>query len=327
MLRLPDSWVWDFWIAQDPATGTYHAFFLFASKALHHPDRRHLRAAVGHATSTDLVRWERVPDALLRGDAPDFDQTATWTGSVIQGPDGRWFMFYTGTTDRAGTLVQRIGVATSADLLTWTKHDGNPVLDADPRWYETHGGPSPWQDQHWRDPWVFADPAGDGWHLLITARAADGPIDDRGVIGHAWSADLTNWHAGPPLSEPGSGFGQLEVPSVEVVDGCAVLIFNCLHGELSSSRKASTSRSVGIWAAPAAGLLGPFNISGATPLTDDSLYVGKLVRDPAGRWVLLAFENAGPEGSFGGMLTDPMPVRWDGDRLVVGVAGSRESTG
>jgi len=32
MLRLPDSWVWDFWIAQDAATGTYHAFFLFASK-------------------------------------------------------------------------------------------------------------------------------------------------------------------------------------------------------------------------------------------------------------------------------------------------------
>ncbi len=91
--------------------------------------------------------------------------------------------------------MQRIGVATSADLLTWTKHAGNPVLDADPRWYETHGGPSPWQDQHWRDPWVLADPDGDGWHLLITARATDGPIDDRGVIGHAWSANLTNWHA------------------------------------------------------------------------------------------------------------------------------------
>lgn len=320
MLRLPDSWVWDFWIAQDAATGTYHAFFLFASKALHHPDRRDLRAGVGHATSTDLVRWERVPDALVHGDAPDFDQTATWTGSVIQGPDGRWFMFYTGTTDRAGTLVQRIGVATSADLLTWIKHDGNPVLDADPRWYETHGGPSPWQDQHWRDPWVLADPGGDGWHLLITARAADGPIDDRGVIGHAWSADLTNWHARPPLSEPESGFGQLEVPQVEFVDGRAVLIFNCLHSELASERKARTPGSVGIWAAPAAGLLGPYDIAGATPLTDDSLYVGKLVRDRTGRWVLLAFENAGPDGSFGGVLTDPMPVSWDGDRLVVSTA-------
>ena len=70
MLRLPDSWVWDFWIADDPATRAYHAFFLFASKALHHPDRRHLRACVGHAVSTDLVQWERVPDALVRGVHP-----------------------------------------------------------------------------------------------------------------------------------------------------------------------------------------------------------------------------------------------------------------
>ena len=112
-----------------------------------------------------------------------------------------------------------------------------------------------------------------------------------------------------------------------MVDGRAVLIFNCLRGELSSTRKARTPRSVGIWAAPAAGLLGPYDIAGATPLTDDSLYVGKLVRDRTGRWVLLAFENAGPDGSFGGVLTDPMPVRWDGDSLVVAFAQGRASTG
>ena len=37
-------------------------------------------------------------------------------------------------------------------------------------------------------------------------------------------------------------------------------------------------------------------------------------------WVLLAFENAGPDGGFGGVLTDPMPVSWDGDSLVVSTA-------
>ena len=84
---------------------------------------------------------------------------------------------------------------------------------------------------------------------------------------------------------------------------------------------------MGIWAAPAAGLLGPYDIAGATPLTDDSLYVGKLVRDRSGRWVLLAFENAGPDGSFGGALTDPMPARWDDDSLAVAIAESRASIG
>ncbi len=55
---LPDSWVWDFWFADDGER--YHLFFLYASRALHDPDRRHLRASIGHAVSDDLVSWSRV---------------------------------------------------------------------------------------------------------------------------------------------------------------------------------------------------------------------------------------------------------------------------
>ena len=71
MFTLPDSWVWDFWLAEDH--DTYHLFFLHASRALHDPDRRHLRAAIGHAVSTDLIHWEQVPDALVHGDPGEFD--------------------------------------------------------------------------------------------------------------------------------------------------------------------------------------------------------------------------------------------------------------
>ena len=45
-------------------------------------------------------------------------------------------MFYTGTSSAEGGLVQRIGLATSSDLITWTKHPDNPVMVADSRWYE-----------------------------------------------------------------------------------------------------------------------------------------------------------------------------------------------
>ena len=172
MLRLPDAWTWDFWIADTGAE--YHLLFLYASRALHEPDRRHVRASIGHAVSTDLTTWTRVADALVRGDAPAFDDVATWTGSVLRGPDGVWRMFYTGATRRAEALIQSIGVATSTDLVTWHKHPGNPVLTADPRWYERYGD-STWFDEAWRDPWVFPDPGGDGWHMLITARANHGP--------------------------------------------------------------------------------------------------------------------------------------------------------
>jgi beta-fructofuranosidase len=117
------------------------------------------------------------------------------------------------------------------------------------------------------------------------------------------------------LSEPGSGFGQLEVLQVEVVEGRVVLLFNCLRSELSAGRKQS-SGSGGVWSLIADSITGPFDISKATPLTDDSLYVGRLVRDRDGAWVLLAFHNEGPDG-FIGSISDPMPVLLGDDGLIL----------
>ncbi len=319
MFTLPDSWLWDFWLAEDH--GTYHLFFLHASRALHDPDRRHLRAAIGHATSTDLIHWEQVTDALVHGEPGEFDATATWTGSVVQGPDDRWYMFYTGTTATEAGLIQQIGLATSTDLHHWVKDERNPLVQADARWYETLGGPAPWQDEHWRDPWVFPDPDGNGWHMLITARANTGPLDDRGIVGHAYSTDLLHWQVQPPLSQPGNGFGQLEVFQVEEVDGRHVLIFNSLAGELAGARRTDTATG-GIWVAPARSVLGPFDLAAASPVTDDSLYVGKLVRDPSGAWVMLAFHNKDTDGQFGGTLTNPIPVKWDGNTLIIDPPGN-----
>jgi beta-fructofuranosidase len=312
MLELPDSWVWDFWFADDG--DRYHLFFLYASRALHDPERRHGRASVGHAVSDDLRNWTRVPDALVRGDAPAFDDVATWTGSVVRAADGTWHMFYTGGTERDGALIQSIGLATSDDLITWHKYEGNPIASADSRWYEKYDGTT-WFDEAWRDPWVYPDPAGDGWHMLITGRANHGPVDDRGVVAHARSLDLLHWEVEPPLSEPRAGFGQLEVFQVEVIDGRVVLLFNCLRGELSAAKK-ETAGSGGVWSLIADSVTGPFDISRATPLTDDSLYVGRLVKDRDGTWQLLAFHNNGPEG-FIGSISDPMPVFLTGDGLTL----------
>ncbi|MBW9111705.1 family 43 glycosylhydrolase [Microbacterium trichothecenolyticum] len=312
MFDLPDSWVWDYWFADDGER--YHLFFLYASRALHDPEARHYRASVGHAVSTDLVEWTQVADALVRSDAPAFDELATWTGSVVRHPDGTWFMFYTGATLAAdGKNVQRIGYATSTDLFTWTKA-GAPVLEATGPWYEKLSSGA-WHDEAFRDPWVFADPDGNGWHMLITARAPEGPVDGRGVVGHAWSADLRTWELREPLSAPtADGFGQLEVLQAEIVDGRPVLLFSCLKEQSTASRRAAAA---GTWAVPAESLLGPFDIDTAYPLTDERLYVGRLLqRRSDGEWLLFAFRNIGEDGRFQGGVTDPMPVRWEGDRLV-----------
>lgn len=310
---LPGSWVWDFWFADDGEK--YHLYFLYASRALHDPDARHYRASIGHAVSTDLAQWSQVADALVRSDAPAFDDLATWTGSTVRHPDGTWFLFYTGSSlAPGGKNVQRIGYATSTDGETWIK-SGGPVLEARGPWYETLDSGA-WHDEAFRDPWVFADPGGDGWHMLITARAPHGPVEGRGVIGHAWSPDLRSWELREPLTAPSvDGFGQLEVTQVEVVDGRPVLIFSCLAEHATAARHGQRG---GTWAVPAESLLGPFDIDAAYPLTDERLYVGRLLqRRTDGQWLLFAFRNADEDGRFVGGVTEPMPVTWVGDRLMV----------
>jgi beta-fructofuranosidase len=309
---LPGSWVWDYWFADDG--DRYHLFFLYASRALQDPEARHYRASIGHAVSTDLVEWTQVADALVRGDIPAFDDLATWTGSVVRHPDGTWFLFYTGSSLAPdGKNVQSIGYATSPDLDVWTKAPG-PVVEARGPWYEKLSS-GDWHDEAFRDPWVFADPDGDGWHMLVTARAAEGPVFGRGVVGHAWSADLRSWELREPLSAPSDeGFGQLEVLQAEVVDGRPVVIFSCLGEHAMPSRRESRG---GTWVLPAESLLGPYDVDAAYPLTDESLYVGRLLRRrDDGQWLLFAFRNAGEDGGFVGGITDPMPVAWQGGRLV-----------
>lgn len=313
MFDLPEAWVWDFWIVDDG--DRFHLFFLYASRALRDPDARHFRASIGHAVSTDLTDWTRVTDALVRSDAPGIDDMATWTGSVTRGADGRWYMFYTAVTGApGGRNVQTITYATSSDLYEWTKAAA-PVLTADPRWYEPLTDDRQWGDEAFRDPWVFADPDGDGWQMLITARANRGPVDDRGVVGHATSSDLVNWTLRPPLTAPGQGFGQLEVCQTVEIDGGHYLLFNCLDTELSTGLRAA-GVSGGVWLARADSALGPYDIAGAQMVTDRSHYVGRILRDRSGRWVFLAFRYDAPDGHFLGGITDPRPIVIRDGRLV-----------
>jgi len=302
---LSDAWTWDMWFADDG--DRYHAFYLKASRALGNPDRRHWYVTVGHAVSDDLHTWHEVRDALIASDAPAFDDFTTWTGSVVKADDGTWRMFYTGTSRAEKGMVQRVGVATSSDLFTWTKAGPAAVCEADPRWYEKLDGVS-WPDEAWRDPWVFND--GDVWHMLVTARAKDGNPDDRGVVGHATSTDLETWTVRPPLSRPGAGFGHLEVPQVEMIDGRRVLIFSSLHGELTRARRDAGERG-GVWSVPVDSATGPYDISGATRLTDESLYAGRLLQGRDGAWWLFAFNHVDDAGAFIGSLSDPLPVGWD----------------
>jgi beta-fructofuranosidase len=310
-LRLKDRWVWDFWIAD--TGGEFHVFFLQAPRALIHPDLRHEHATVGHAVSVDLVSWDVLPDALLPGPPGAWDDRAIWTGSIVES-GGLWHLLYTGTCLGEGGSIQRIGLATSRDLNSWSRHPDNPVIQSDSRWYEQLD-PAVWPHVAWRDPWVFPDGSGDGWHALITARRSSGPGIRRGVIAHARSTDLVHWTVGPPVASPAL-FHHLEVPQVFQVRDRWYLIFSVDH------------QGGGVtYACPARTPLGPFEFAKSFPLGSVLDYAGRLVTARDGRPRFLAFLNTRSDGSFIGELGDPAYVDIDAEgRLFVTRAASATIT-
>lgn len=304
MLRLADRWVWDWWFVD---TGVeYHAFYLQAPRALGDPDRRHVNATIGHAVSRDLHEWRVLPDALGPSSSPAWDDVSTWTGSVIRHVE-RWHMFYTGTTWEGDALIQRVGLATSDDLITWEKHAANPMMDVDPRWYEV-GDLNAWRETAWRDPWVFPDRGGDGFHALITARLAGGSAMNRGTVGHARSGDLIHWEIEPPLTGP-SEFGHLEVLQTEVVDGRNLLVFCCAVDDIAPERRARRPEEMtGTFVAVGESPLGPFDLDGASQVPVPQLYSARILKDRAGEWMIMGFRDGTDQEPFDGVLIDPVPL-------------------
>jgi len=304
-LQLADRWLWDLWFAQDGAD--VHVFYLQAPRSLGDPELRHRHATIGHAVSRDLRGWRVLPDALGAGPPGDFDDLATWTGCVLR-HGGRWELFYTGISRADDGAVQRIGRATSDDLVGWER--GGAVLEADPRWYDPEA---------WRDPWVEAGDDG-RFTMLLCARANHGPADGRGVIGHATSADLRSWEVGPPLTEPGE-FSQLEVPQLVHLGGAWRIVFCAAEADHSAARLArpGVEAQTGTHYVTARSRLGPYALDRDDFLVT-GLYAGRVLEHD-GRWWLLGWLPHDDRGGFGGVLSDPLPlavaadgslvIRWD----------------
>lgn len=300
-LSFEDRWVWDSWFAEEVVDGRkrHHMFFLNAPKSLGDPELRHVNARVGHAVSDDLKTWTEVGEAIGPSTSPAWDDLATWTGSTVQAPDGTWVMYYTAVSKAEDGHVQRIGMATSKDMMTWTKHP-DPILEANGAHYERLGDSS-WVDEAWRDPQVFQDPATGTWHMFVTARAKVGDVDARGVVGHATSPDMKTWTAQPPLSAP-DRFAEIEVLSHA----------NPLTGpELTSStyahRQVGPDAISGMFSVPATTPAGPVDMRRAQPITTPELYAGHVVEGPDGTQQIFAFRDTDATGKFHGEVIGPIP--------------------
>jgi beta-fructofuranosidase len=313
VIALPDKWIWDSWYARDG--DLWHGYFLQADKTLGDPDLRHFNVTQAHATSRDLRAWTHLGTCFAPAAGPAWDDYTTWTGSVVQGPDGMWHLFYTGTSHADEGMKQRIGHATSRDMHRWERVGDGLVLDLGPGYEEF--SPGHWHDRAMRDPWVMRDPAGDGWVMYFTARVPGVQEPNAGgAIGFATSPDLGVWTLQPPVYAGGS-FGQMEVPQV-FAHGARWYCLFCTSAEHWSEAYAAgyPGRPVsgthylvaddprGPWTvAP-----GPF-LDGADPCRR---YAARILDTGAGL-VLLGFAYHPDGAPFVGEITDPSPVRVDGD--------------
>lgn len=123
----------------------------------------------------------------------------SWDDALIQHPyvlkDGAtWKMWYSGQDG----AIFKIGYATSADGITWTKSVSNPVLSV--------GGGGAWDENSVLFPTVYKDAgaaAAKRWKMLYSGQNAAGKTQ----IGYAYSADGISWSKGGsnPVLSNGSG--------------------------------------------------------------------------------------------------------------------------
>jgi fructan beta-fructosidase len=153
----------------------------------------------GHATSSDLVHWKRLPVAI-----PEENGIAIFSGSTVEDRDntsglcgdagrktpGCLVAVYTGASQEKQT--QNIAVSRDEGT-TWTKFSGNPVIDPGLK--------------DFRDPKVFWHQASNSWLMVVA-------LPDQHKLRFYRSPDLRQWTLVSEFGPTGAVAGAWECPDL-----------------------------------------------------------------------------------------------------------------
>lgn len=173
------------------AAGVYHLFHHAGGTSQH----------IFHLTTTDMESVSLASSgAVLSPTEGAWDSHGIWAPSIVEA-DGVYFMFYTGTTGpgQDPQAIQRIGVATSTDLVQWDKYPTTdcPGVAGDGCVYDCNATWTAWgnggdYDAQCRDPFVLWDAEQARWVMFVTVRL-DVPGSLSEGISVATSTDLVHW--------------------------------------------------------------------------------------------------------------------------------------
>lgn len=310
------------WVRDDG--GVFHLFF--HSEGLYEP------SVIEHYTSFDLRSLQYVGVAL-RPAPGAWDQDGVWAPCVIR-EDGMYYMFYTGISGTGSARVERIGLATSADLHTWSRVPGGGCANVtgDGCVYEcreswtTVGAAVGNNNQQCRDPFVMRDTGDARWLLFATARSTN----QFGTVTVASSGDLRRWRgegfidatrrlSGAPGAQ-GTG-GMAENPFVVTVEETNYLFFTDWRDPEDTVTVAmprtvvqyATSRTLAVDSLGSAG----WTWRGFTPHTGvNAVEVQRLACGAAGPLWLMSFSISSPNSGFSPEHRRELRlvcVRWHGD--------------
>lgn len=199
----PPGFALDMWFIKDK--GVWHQFALNGPHPrdfdkpwppLDQPGRpplNYFEQGIFHSTSKDLVAWKDEGVAITIGRPGDWDGGKVASGNIVKQGD-TFYLFYVGIMEHGepGKCPTPIGVATSKDMVHWTKHPANPILVPDPKYYDPFG--------NWRDCNLHWDAKSRTWYTVVCATAkGDGPMEARACVALAKSSDLIHWECLPPL--------------------------------------------------------------------------------------------------------------------------------
>lgn len=305
------KYYWDPWFIKN--NDEYHCFYL-QTKKTRKPEQRHLqRIEIGHAVSKNLANWKQLETALKPGRKSEWDSYALWTGSTLK-KGSKYYLFYTGRHHTGKNCwEQKIGFATSKDLITWKKHSKNPVLKADEKWYETNFNKNKiGKIGAWRDPFVFFDKKNKKYYMTLSARSKSNKKEYNACIALAESKNLKKWKACKPLLAPFL-YDEMETSQLIFFKNHYFLFFSISERKLSAPNWAKIHGELcGLHCYYSKNLEGPYkpvNKNGSVFNNCEEMFNIRIIEQTNDCFNAVGWINYLPTGKFIGQLSKPFKIK------------------
>jgi beta-fructofuranosidase len=313
------KFLWNLWLIDRGAE--HHLFHLQMERTTDPTRRDQVRTTIGHAVSKDFLDWQELSSALVPepiGTA--WDDYSLGAGSVIL-KDGIYYLYYTGKNSRPENAnTQKICLATSTDLLLWTKHPTNPILEVDTRYYDASGIISKGGTiGAWRDPFVFKDSHSEKYFMVLSARSKELTTEHDACVALAQSEDMIHWEVLPPIFSPGK-YSEISAPQIIFHKDTYYLFFTTRKKNYEPMFAKQHGAHEGLHCYYSKDLLSgykPVNGNGVVFADDSEMYGVRVHHDSDDTFYGIGWLHQDTRGSFIGKVANPIKLKIANDQVFV----------